>query len=190
MRPKKILIVAGEPSGDLHASNLVSNLKSLKPDLEFFGIGGNLLKKAGFDVVGVYMRQWDPKILGNAGSFFKNVLVPLPKLGELLRAYPNLPYFEEKNTTSPPAPLLVKERGEIQYKIPAGWLIEQCGPRQGGASWKGYREGNVGIHEKQALVLVNYGGATGGEILDLANKIIASVKNKFGLELAPEVNIV
>ena len=132
----------------------------------------------------------DPKILGNAGSFFKNVLVPLPKLGELLRAYPNLPYFEEKNTTSPPAPLLVKERGEIQYKIPAGWLIEQCGPRLGGASWKGYREGNVGIHEKQALVLVNYGGATGGEILDLANKIIASVKNKFGLELAPEVNIV
>ncbi|MFZ1019800.1 MAG: UDP-N-acetylmuramate dehydrogenase [Minisyncoccia bacterium] len=125
----------------------------------------------------------DPKILGNAGSFFKNVLVPLPKLGELLQAYPNLPYFEEQDATSPPAPLPAPERGEIQYKIPAGWLIEQC-------DWKGKRIGNVGVHNKQALVIVNYGGATGKEILDLANKIIASVKNKFGLELAPEVNIV
>jgi UDP-N-acetylmuramate dehydrogenase len=132
----------------------------------------------------------DPKILGNAGSFFKNVFVNKKKLKELLQKYPEMPYFKEEDTTSPPAPLLVKESGEIQYKIPAGWLIEQCGPRQGGASWKGKRIGNVGVHEKQALVLVNYGGATGVEILDLANKIILSVKEKFGLELLPEVNIV
>jgi UDP-N-acetylmuramate dehydrogenase len=75
-------------------------------------------------------------------------------------------------------------------KIPAGWLIEQCGPRQGEASWKGYRIGNVGVHEKQALVLVNYGEATGLEVLDLAKKIIASVKDKFDLELTPEVNLI
>jgi UDP-N-acetylmuramate dehydrogenase len=132
----------------------------------------------------------DPKIIGNAGSFFKNVLVEENQLKNLLEKFPAMPYFEEENTTSPPAPLLVKERRGIQYKLPAGWLIEQCGPRQGGASWKGYREGNVGVHDKQALVLVNHGGATGAEILDLANKIIVSVKEKFGLELAPEVNIV
>ncbi len=109
----------------------------------------------------------DPKIIGNAGSFFKNVFVPLPRLEELLQAYPNLPYFEE-------GPII---------KIPAGWLIEQCG-------WKGKRLGKVGVHEKQALFLVNYGGATGGEIVELADKITQSVKEKFKLELTPEVNIV
>jgi UDP-N-acetylmuramate dehydrogenase len=109
----------------------------------------------------------DPKIIGNAGSFFKNVFVPKNKLTELLEKYGDMPYFIED---------------EI-IKIPAGWLIEQC-------KWKGKRLGNVGVHEKQALVLVNYGNANGGEILELASKIITSVKEKFGLELVPEVNIV
>ena len=109
----------------------------------------------------------NPAIIPNAGSFFKNVLVPLPRLRELLQAFPDLPYFDE---------------GEV-IKIPAGWLIEQCG-------WKGKRIGNVGVHEKQALVLVNYGEATGEEVLILANKIIAEVKEKFGLELVPEVNLI
>ena len=116
----------------------------------------------------------DPKILGNAGSFFKNVFVEKDKTEKLLVNYPDMPHFEEDGLV----------------KIPAGWLIEQCNPRHGGASWKGYRIGNVGVHEKQALVLVNYNGATGQEVLDLANKIIASVQVKFGLELTPEVNIV
>jgi len=124
----------------------------------------------------------DPKILGNTGSFFKNVFLTHRSPGEggvkskseeLLEKYPNMPFFKED---------------EI-IKIPAGWLIEQCGPADG-ISWKGYRVGNVGIHEKQALVLVNYGGASGLEIVELAHKIIASVKEKFGLELIPEVNIV
>ena len=92
----------------------------------------------------------------------------------MLKKFTEIPYFEEDDI----------------IKIPAGWLIEQCGPRQGGTSWKGYRVGNVGVHDKQALVLVNHGGVTGREIIELANEIIKSVKEKFGLELVPEVNIV
>jgi UDP-N-acetylmuramate dehydrogenase len=109
----------------------------------------------------------NPKVMGNAGSFFKNVFLQKEQLLKLLEKHPELPYFEEDGI----------------IKISAGWLIEQCG-------WKGKKNGNVGVHEKQALVLVNYGGATGAEVIDLAGKIIESVKEKFGLELTPEVNIV
>ncbi|MDR3519710.1 MAG: UDP-N-acetylmuramate dehydrogenase [Candidatus Pacebacteria bacterium] len=109
----------------------------------------------------------DPKILGNAGSFFKNVFIKKDELQKLLLEYPDIPSFEEKGL----------------MKIPAGWLIEQCG-------WKGRKLGNVGVHEKQALVLVNYGNATGSEVFNLANQIIKSVRNKFGLELIPEVNLI
>jgi UDP-N-acetylmuramate dehydrogenase len=109
----------------------------------------------------------DPKILGNAGSFFKNVFVEKSLLNELKKSFPDTPSFEE---------------GEI-VKIPAGWLIEACG-------WKGKRLGNVGVHDKQALVLVNHGGATGEEIKNLAYEIIESVEKKFGLKLTPEVNFI
>ncbi|MDD5721024.1 MAG: UDP-N-acetylmuramate dehydrogenase [Candidatus Pacebacteria bacterium] len=109
----------------------------------------------------------DPKIIGNAGSFFKNVFVGKEQLQVLQISYPEIPHFENNGI----------------IKIPAAWLVEQCG-------WKGHRVGNVGVHEKQALVLVNYGEVKGLEILELANKIIASVKEKFGLDLVPEVNIV
>jgi UDP-N-acetylmuramate dehydrogenase len=135
-------------------------------------LGGNKIKINGpkdiSDAVTLIRQSKlpDPKILGNAGSFFKNVFVDPKKLKKLESKYPGIPSF--------------KENGEI--KIPAGWLIEQCG-------WKGRRIGRVGVHEKQALVLVNYGGATGLEIVELANKIMASVREKFGLELVPEVNI-
>jgi len=108
----------------------------------------------------------DPKILGNAGSFFKNVFVGVEKLNELKIKFPEIPSFEEET-----------------IKIPAGWLIEQCG-------WKGKRIGNVGVHERQALVLVNYGGARGEEIKDLALQIISDVFKKFGLKLTPEVNLI
>jgi UDP-N-acetylmuramate dehydrogenase len=115
----------------------------------------------------------DPKIIGNAGSFFKNVFVKKSQLETLLKIYPRMPYFEEEGMT----------------KIPTGWLIEQCGPANG-TSWRGYKDSNIGVHPKQALVLVNYGGASGHDILVLAERIITSVNKKFGLELVPEVNIV
>lgn len=109
----------------------------------------------------------DPKVTGNAGSFFKNIFVSREQLQSLRLIYPDAPSFEDDGV----------------IKIPAGWLIEQCG-------WKGRKLGNVGVHEEQALVLINYGGATGNEVLGLAKKIIDSVREKFGLELVPEVNIV
>lgn len=109
----------------------------------------------------------DPASIPNAGSFFKNVFVKPAELKKLQKKYPKIPYFKDDGT----------------IKIPAGWIIEQCG-------WKGKRIGNVGVHEKQALVLVNYGGGRGEEVLTLANRIIADVKEKFGLELVPEVNLI
>jgi UDP-N-acetylmuramate dehydrogenase len=109
----------------------------------------------------------DPKITGNAGSFFKNVFISRPELEKLQIAYPDISFFEEEGI----------------IKIPAGWLIEKCG-------WKGKKEGNVGVHDKQALILVNYGEASGAEIVELSNKIIKCVKDKFNLILSPEVNIV
>jgi len=115
----------------------------------------------------------DPKVIANAGSFFKNVLLDGETLKSLLKLYPEMPSFNE---------------GGIK-KIPAAWLIEQCGPANG-TSWKGYRLGNVGVHNRQALVLVNYGGASGGEVKNLAEQIIASVLSKFNLKLVPEVNLI
>lgn len=112
-------------------------------------------------------RLPDPKVIGNAGSFFKNLFVDKEKLKELLKHFPDLKYFEEQEKT----------------KIPSAWLIEQCG-------WKGKRIGSVGVHDSHALVLVNYGGGTGEEIKNLAEKITASVHDKFGLRLVPEVNFI
>ncbi len=119
----------------------------------------------------------DPKEIGNAGSFFKNVILTSEEAIKFLEQYPTAPSFQENLTV----------------KIPAGWLIEQCGPTSpslSGTSWKGYKIGNVGVHDRQALVLVNHGGGTGEEIKELAKQIIISVKAKFGLELIPEVNFI
>ncbi len=115
----------------------------------------------------------NPAIIPNAGSFFKNIFIKETEFKELQKKYPDMPFFEEDKL----------------IKIPAGWLIERCGPADG-ISWKGYRLGNVGVHDKQALVLVNYGRAKGEEVLNLANKIITNVREKFSLELVPEVNLI
>ncbi len=117
----------------------------------------------------------DPKVLGNAGSFFKNIFIDEEELRELQQSYPDIPNFREPAS-------LDSGRGD-QIKIPAGWLIESCG-------WKGKKVGHVGMHEKQALVLVNYGGATGKEIKSFAETVMDSVYTKFGLKLTPEVNFI
>ncbi len=111
----------------------------------------------------------DPQNLGNAGSFFKNPLIPMAQFIELHEAFPTLPSF----TTSNP---------DVK-KISAAWLIEQCG-------WKGKRLGDVGVYEKQALILVNYSAGKGSDILGLAQKIQHSVKEKFDVHLIPEVNLI
>lgn len=110
----------------------------------------------------------DPKETGNAGSFFMNPVVEPAKMRELLAAYPDVPHFASEGG------------GE---KIPAAWLIEQCG-------WKGRRVGNVGVYARQPLVIVNYGGATGREVAELADRVMADVRAKFGISLRPEVQYV
>lgn len=110
----------------------------------------------------------DPKITGNAGSFFMNPVVSREKFEALLAQYPQMPHY------------YIDADHE---KIPAGWMIDQCG-------WKGRSLGRAGVHDKQALVLVNRGGATGQEIVDLCNTIRADVKQKFGIDIHPEVNII
>ncbi|XZF13110.1 UDP-N-acetylmuramate dehydrogenase [Chitinophagaceae bacterium MMS25-I14] len=109
----------------------------------------------------------DPKKIGNAGSFFKN-----PSISRRL--------FEMIETEHPEMPSYPS--GKNYIKLPAGWLIEQCG-------WKGFRKGDAGVHAKQALVLVNYGKATGQEIWALSDDIIYSVQEKFGIELEREVQV-
>ena len=110
----------------------------------------------------------DPKVQGNAGSFFMNPVVSREKYEELVAVYPQMPHYTIDAD---------------HEKIPAGWMIDQCG-------WKGKSLGPAGVHDKQALVLVNRGGATGQEIVDLCNAIRANVKEKFGIDIHPEVNIV
>lgn len=115
----------------------------------------------------------DPEKLGNAGSFFKNPAVPKEKYLELSSRFPGLAGYENAD-------------GSV--KLAAGWLIEHCGP-EGGGSWKGYRNGDAGVHAHQALVLVNYGLATGHDIYTLSEAILQSVYAKFGVLLEREVNI-
>jgi len=110
----------------------------------------------------------DPKITGNAGSFFKNPVIDEKLFNKLKATYPDIPSYPS-------------ERGTV--KIPAGWLIEKGG-------WKGKIVGNVGVHAKQALVIVNYGGATGEAIIGLAKEVQRTIKNQFGIELEMEVNAI
>lgn len=110
----------------------------------------------------------DVKVQGNAGSFFLNPVISKSQFITLVEKYPDIPHYYVSET---------------HEKVPAGWLIEQCG-------WKGKCIGNAGVHDKQALVLVNLGGATGAEIVYLAEQIQSSVKETFGIQLKPEVNYI
>lgn len=109
----------------------------------------------------------DPVKIGNAGSFFKNPIISTEHFKELEQKFPEIPHYPQHDG----------------IKVPAGWLIEQCG-------WKGKRRNNIGVHDLQALVLVNLGGGKGEDLKQLAEDIQASVKEKFDIELEPEVNFI
>jgi len=108
----------------------------------------------------------DPAQIGNAGSFFKNPVITADHFQSLKKAYPAIPFYPAGDSV----------------KVPAGWLIEQCG-------WKGCRRGDAGVHEKQALVLVNYDHAQGTDIRQLSDDIVASVAERFGITLEKEVQV-
>ena len=110
----------------------------------------------------------DVKQIGSAGSFFKNPVISAEQFETLQKQYPNIPHYPD---------------AEGMVKVPAGWLIEQAG-------WKGWRDEHVGVYDKQALVLVHYGGGKGQDIVELAHKIQDSVEAKFGIKISPEVNFV
>jgi UDP-N-acetylmuramate dehydrogenase len=106
--------------------------------------------------------------LGNSGSFFKNPVITKDEFNTFLNNNPEAPFYKISDSS---------------YKIPAGWLIEQCG-------FKGKRFGDAGVHKNQALVLVNFGGASGTDLLKLANTIQDAVLKRFGIKIKPEVNII
>ncbi len=125
-----------------------------------------LISQAVINIRSSKLPDW--KKVGNAGSFFKNPTIPNEQFEPLKKQFPNMVAF--------PA-------GAAQTKLAAGWLIEQCG-------WKGFRRGDAGCYPKQALVLVNYGAATGKEIYNLSEEIVQSVQAKFGVTLEREVNMI
>lgn len=143
---------------------------AIQEEVERLGVGDNPDIRAVCDAVASIRRSKlpDTVLIGNAGSFFKNPVVKTHKFEMIKTKYPNMPFYQA---------------GAEMFKIPAGWLIEQCG-------WKGKQKGNAAVHDKQALVIVNLGKATGREVLSLAADIQASVKDKFDIELEMEVNMI
>lgn len=138
-------------------------------EIEKNGIEDPSIKDVSNAVIAIRQSKLpDPKELGNSGSFFKNPIVPIEIYNKAKTNYPEIPHYPVS---------------ESQVKVPAGWLIEQAG-------FKGKRFGDAGIHTKQALVLVNYGNATGSEIWEVAQNIQNTVKEKFGIEIEAEVNVI
>lgn len=142
---------------------------AIKQELEKMAVKDLSLQAVSQAVINIRSNKLpDPKVIGNAGSFFKNPEIENSKFKILKEQYPSIVGYDLPN-------------GNV--KLAAGWLIEQCG-------WKGYRIADAGCHEKQSLVLVNYGNATGEEIYNLSEEILQSVKRKFDVLLEREVNIV
>lgn len=142
---------------------------AIASELEKNGISDPKIKDISNAVIAIRQSKLpDPKVLGNSGSFFKNPILSESEFLTFTKDHPNAPFYKISGDT---------------YKIPAGWLIEQAG-------YKGKRFGDAGIHKNQALVLVNYGNATGQEIINLAHKIMEEIEKKFGILIAPEVNII
>lgn len=132
-------------------------------------LGGPTLRNIRQAVIAIREAKLpDPAVTGNAGSFFKNPVIPAAQAEELRRQHPEMPGYPCN--------------GGAEVKVPAAWLIDRAG-------WKGFRSGTVGVHSRQALVLINLGGATAQEILTLARRIICDVERKFGVTLTMEVNV-
>lgn len=143
---------------------------AIKEELERMGVRELSIRAVSQAVINIRRSKLpDPAVIGNAGSFFKNPTIPDEQYDILQAEYPDIVGYHNVGTDT--------------TKLAAGWLIEQCG-------WKGFRRGDAGVHVRQALVLVNYGGATGGELYALSEEIMDSVREKFGVELEREVNIV
>lgn len=141
----------------------------IQAELDAMGIKNPTIQSVAQAIANIRLCKLpDPKEIGNAGSFFKNPFVSKSDFNTLKSDFPGIPLHAQTDGT---------------FKVPAGWLIEQYG-------WKGHREGDAGVYKNQALVLVNYGNATGKDILNLANKIQKSVMEKFGLQLEMEVNVI
>ncbi|MCY0968692.1 UDP-N-acetylmuramate dehydrogenase [Chryseobacterium wangxinyae] len=142
---------------------------AIKTELENLGIQNPTIQDVSRAVINIRQSKLpDPKVIGNAGSFFKNPTIPLVQFEDLKQKFENIQGYP---------------KGDF-VKVPAGWLIEQCG-------WKGKQIGNVASHQLQSLVIINAtGNATGKEIFDFSTMIIDSVKEKFGIELESEVNII
>ncbi len=141
---------------------------AIEQELESMGVQDLSVKAIAYAVMSIRKSKLpDPKIIGNAGSFFKNPTISRTEYDILLDHNPELPSYKVSDNL---------------VKIPAGWLIEQCG-------WKGYRIDDMGVHAKQALVLVNYGNAKGNELWQLSGEILRSVKERFGIELEREVQV-
>ena len=141
---------------------------AIEGELQKMNISNPSIRDVSNAVINIRLSKLpDPNKIGNSGSFFKNPIVSEEQKNKILGGYPDAPSYPQPDNS---------------FKMAAGWLIEQCG-------WKGKRSGNYGVHEKQALVLVNYGGANGRDIFELSEEIIKSVKDTFGIELEREVNI-
>ena len=152
---------------------------SIQPvfNLEYGNVRGELEKRGGevalenVRKVIIAVREAklpDPRVQGNAGSFFMNPIIPRRQFEIVQQQYPDMPHYEVDGN---------------RVKIPAAWMIDRCG-------WKGKQIGRAGVHSKQALVLVNCGGATGDEVIALARRIQESVLQKFGVAISPEVNFI
>jgi UDP-N-acetylmuramate dehydrogenase len=165
----KYIILAVTLRLEKHPKKVNVSYGSLSKEIEELGIKNPTIKDVSNTVIKIRSSKLpDPEKIGNAGSFFKNPVISIKQ-------------FEKLKTNHPSVISFPAHEGHI--KLAAGWLIEQCG-------WKGKRFGDAGVHKYQALVLVNYGDATGKEIFDLSTRIIESVKEKFGVELEREVNMI